>query len=343
MTPLETPQELREVIWPAAQEAPSRVLLCRHCGQRNRVDVPTAVFEPDSVVCGACDGALFVGKDAPLEGLPPSAYEHPLDRKSLQTLRALPGFSKLMRWMVATVGERSIRLNMLASNLLVSDEQFPELLELLDRAARRLALPRRPELFLGESPFMNAMTMGVEETLIVVNSAMLDQLSDEEIVCVLGHELGHIHSDHVLYKTMANLVLTGGVMMSGVVRLLTWPLNQALLHWNRCSELTADRAGLLASRDLIAALRTEMKLAGGNRPGTSSRTRIKVGPFIRQARTLTELEETSWSDNVLASMLAIGRSHPLTAWRVMHLLRWVEKGNYLDILAGDYPRVPAKA
>ncbi len=36
--------------------------------------------------------------------------------------------------------------------------------------------------------------------------------------------------------------------------------------------------------------------------------------------------------------MTLDASHPFAAWRVMHLLQWVESGNYLDILAGDYKR-----
>jgi len=334
---LESKEDLAAAIWPG--ETPTRVLACRHCAKKNRVAVPTAVFWPESVDCGSCGDKLFLTRAEPLTAISSRAYEHPLDRKSLAALEAVPGFGRLVRWFVANIGERSLRLNLLASNLLVGPDQFPELMELQERAAVSLDLPWRPELYLGESPVLNARTMGVEEAMIVVNSALLDQLSDEELVCVLGHELGHLHSDHILYKTLANMLLSGGLMVSGVLRLLTWPIKQGLMHWNRCSELTADRAGLLATRDLVSSLRTAMKLAGGNRPGTTSRTRTKVAPFIRQTRKLAEMEEGSWADGALAALLAVNQSHPLTAWRVMHLLRWVENGNYLDILAGDYARV----
>ena len=142
----------------------------------------------------------------------------------------------------------------------------------------------------------------------------------------------------MLYHVLAQLLLTGGVMLGAVGRLVTTPLRLALAKWYRCSELTADRAGLLSTRDLATCLRVEMKLAGGSRPGTRSRTDLSLGPFVRQARQLAEIEESSWLDAAIATLLSMNRSHPFAAWRLLHLVRWVENGSYLDIMAGHYRR-----
>ena len=331
--------DLSAALWPPQQPMPSRKIRCRHCGQRNRVLVATAVFEPETCTCGACDGPLFLDADAPYRDLSSRAYEHSLDRKSLAALKSIPGFPAAMRWLLKNASERSLRQLWMASHVECSQQQFPEMIALLDQARHRLDIPYRPQLFLGESPTMNAMTMGVEEPMIVVHSALLDQMDDVEVVTVMAHELGHLHSDHVLYKTLATLLLLGGASLGGMTRLVTFPIQMALLKWSRCAELTADRAALLATRDFPAALRVMLKLAGGHRPGTTRRTQVRLEPFIQQARRLAEMEESSWLDSALATLLAMNQSHPFAAWRVLHLMQWVEKGNYLDILAGDYARV----
>ena len=120
-------------------------------------------------------------------------------------------------------------------------------------------------------------------------------------------------------------------------------MRAALAKWSRCSELTADRAGLLACRALGTALRVHLKFAGGNRPGTVERTELSLGAFTRQARALAEMEEASPFDSAVAVLLSIKRSHPFAAWRLMHLVQWVETGSYLDILAGDYRKLSREA
>ncbi len=335
----EAQNELAALLWPDPEAVPTRVLACRHCGRKNRVSVPTALFEGDTCRCGACRGKLFLDPDEPLTDIASSAYEHSLDRKSLQALKAVPGFPVALRWLLANLPERMLRLQAMSASLRCDPEQFPELFQLMDKARQRLDLPYQPELYLDESPYMNALTMGVENPLVVVYSALLDQMDDDEVMAVLAHELGHLHADHVLYKTMARIMVWLGSLGSTVINLLSVPIQLALLKWSRCAELTADRAGLLGSRDLMACLNVQLKMAGGFRPGTQSRTRIKLGPFIKQARELEQKESSSWLDNTLVMMLTMNRTHPFAAWRVMHLLQWVENGSYLEILTGEYARV----
>ncbi|MBZ4416891.1 M48 family metallopeptidase [Myxococcus sp. RHSTA-1-4] len=331
--------ELVATLWPDADKVPARLLECRHCGRRNRVRVSAAVLDAASCECGACGKALFIPPDAPLTNISSMAYEHPLDRATLVALKALPGFSTVMRWVLSNVGERSMRLMNLSTSVRCGEDQFPELVALLDLARLRLDIPYQPSLFLSESPYANAATFGVEEPTVMVHASLLDHLDDPQVVAVLAHELGHLHADHVLYRSLAVVLAGGSQMLGSVGRLLSFPLQKALYKWMRCSELTADRAGLLGCRDVAASLGVLMRLAGGHRPGTVNRTKMRLAPFVRQARELAKLEESSWFDGLLATLMTMDSSHPFIAWRVMHLLDWVENGNYLDILAGHYDRV----
>ena len=335
-------EELEAAIWPKGQDPPTRKIYCGKCDRPNRIQVPRAVLWPEKHDCGECGAPLFADMDTPLRDLDSTAYEHSLDRKSLDALRSLPGFPALAKWVGANIAERQFKLHQLSSGIRCGDDQFPELVRLCDTARERLGVGGiiNPTLFLGESPVMNAMTLGFEETYVVVKSALLDQLTDQEIVAVLGHEIGHLHCGHPLYKSLAWMVLSSAMAFSGIVRLLTAPLQKALLKWSRCAELTCDRAGLLASRDLGASLGVLLTMAGGSRPGTTSRTSIKLAPFIRQAREIQEIESDSTVDSMVSDLLSLNRSHPYVVWRVTELLRWVEHGKYLEILAGKYPRRP---
>ena len=331
--------ELAAALWPDPLRMSPKVLECRHCGKRNRVQVPSAIMYPERCLCGSCDKPLFLAPDEPLTAISSSAYEHSLDRKALQALKAVPGFTPFLRWVLSNLGERSMKLMNLSSSVQCGDDQFPELVRLLDKARQRLDIPYKPSLFLTDASRPNAATFGVEEPTLMVYSPLLDGLDDTEVVSVLAHELGHLHADHSLYRVLAQVLASGVRLFGSVGQLLSFPLQKALYKWHRCSELTADRAGLLGCRDMVASLKVMLKLAGGHRPGTTSRTQMRLAPFIRQARQLAELEDSSLWDGVLAALMTMDNSHPFIAWRVMHLIEWVEHGNYLDILAGQYARV----
>jgi Zn-dependent protease with chaperone function len=70
----------------------------------------------------------------------------------------------------------------------------------------------------------------------------------------------------VLYYQIAMLlpVIAEAIGMAtlGFGGLLSLPLEIALVRWQRMSEFTADRAGILACQDVNAAMGAMMKLAG---------------------------------------------------------------------------------
>jgi Zn-dependent protease with chaperone function len=341
-------EELRSAIWPDTEPRRVRVVSCRHCDHPNRVGVAEGALTPERVMCGRCKNPLFIGRDEPFYGLTSEAYQHGLDRRSLAALQALPGIPQMIRWMYERVGDRAAQLAFLSDSIRCSEEQFPELLAVVDRARKRIDMQEMPEVFLGESPYMNAMTTGVSKATIVVHSALLDQMGDDELLAILGHELGHLHANHPLYLGVANALVSGGLALSSAVRLLSLPIQRLLLRWLRHAELTADRAALLTSRNLRACIGVMLTFAGGNRPGTARRTRIRLGPFIRQCRDLAKAQVGFSADGIIGGYLTADRTHPHVAARVNHLIQWVEHGTYLPILAGQYRRhrrrrAPARA
>lgn len=336
----EEPEELRRAIWPAGYER-TRTLSCRHCRQKNRVGVSSAVVKPEAHHCGRCKQSLFLGREEPLHRISPVAYQHGLDRRSSAALKSLPGTDALMRWLVSTMADRFAQMLIMSDAVKCGPDQFPELVTLMDRARSRLDFRTRPALFISESPHMNAMTTGFKDPTIVVWSELLTQMNDREVEAVLGHELGHLQAHHPLHHSVARLLMTGFMNASQTVRFLGMPLWRALLTWTRSSELTADRAALLATRDLEVCISVMLRFAAGNRVGTRSRTKMRLAPFIRQCRELVRIRAELSLDRLLQDYMDLDRSHPHVALRVIHLIRWVEHGNYLNIVSGDYLRLPS--
>ena len=55
------------------------------------------------------------------------------------------------------------------------------------------------------------MTIGMDKPIIVLNSALLDLLDEEEMRFVIAHELGHALSGHAVYRTLLlRLIAPGG-------------------------------------------------------------------------------------------------------------------------------------
>jgi len=268
-----------------------------------------------------------------LKEISPVAWEHPADRAALSALRQIPGFDELLRQIIGQTTERALRLLTLASAVRVNGNQFPRIYSLYCEAASRLDIGQLPELFIAQSPFLNAGAVGVDKPFIILNSSLLKDLGELEIMAVLGHELGHCASGHALYRTLLWILVSIPFMFINI------PLAQialrlvalALLEWSRKSELSADRAGLLAVQSPEACYTLKMKLSGGSEIG-----QMNLNEFFRQA------QDYEGSPDFLDSLFKLANlsqeTHPFPVLRLLELKKWVDAGAYSKILAGEYIR-----
>jgi Zn-dependent protease with chaperone function len=261
------------------------------------------------------------------------AWEHPADRAALNALRAIPGFDEVVRKVASFFGERGVRQLFLGDAVRVTAGQRPKMNAMWTEVLETLDWPDRPELYITQTPLVNAMAVGFEKPFVVVNSGMLETLTEEEVRSVLGHELGHIMSGHPTYTTIAIILMYFGVSnLPFIAAAALLPFQLALLEWYRKSEFSADRAGLLTVQDLDTVMSTEMKLAGGKEYGDT----LRVDEFIRQAEQY-ETGGDAW-DTVYKILNTVMRTHPMHTVRAAELLRWHRAGGYDKILAGDYLR-----
>ena len=213
-----------------------------------------------------------------LPGISSRAYEHPADRSALVAMRKLTGFDALLRRLASLFSDRSLRLLFLASSVRASQEQFPHLHQLILDGASILDLPEVPELFISQDPIPNAMTLGSDKPFIVVTTGLVDLLDTEEMRFVIGHELGHALSGHAVYRTMlynlTRLATRLAWFAIGYIGLRV--IIAALEEWYRKSELSCDRAGVLAGQDPTTGRPAPRKTAGGAR-GVSVGEEIKAG------------------------------------------------------------------
>src|SRR5215475_2556437 len=91
-----------------------------------------------------------------LPGISSRAYEHPADRSALVALRKLTGFDVILKNLAGLFSDRSLRLMFLASSVRASQEQFPNLHSAMLDGCYILDLPKVPELFISQSPLVNA-------------------------------------------------------------------------------------------------------------------------------------------------------------------------------------------
>jgi Zn-dependent protease with chaperone function len=259
------------------------------------------------------------------------SWEHPADRAALNALRALPMFDEVVRKVMGFFGDVGVRQLFLANAVLVGPNQRPGLNELYEEVLATMNCPTRPPLYVKQTPEANAIAVGFDEQFVVINSGALTLLNREEQRFLLAHEVGHIMSGHVVYRTLAAILLLvglGGLPFLAGLALL--PIQVALLEWYRKSELSADRAGLLGSQSRDDTLMAFLKLAGGASEGD----KISLDEFMKQASTY---ETQNGAREAIAKVLnTVFREHPFNTVRAAELQRWIDAGAYDKVLAGEY-------
>ena len=265
------------------------------------------------------------------------AWEHPADRAALQALRGVPGVDEVIRKILALLGgERGIRLLFQGNAIRVGPAQFPRLWHLHTEVCTTFDWPDVPELYVSQTPFFNAGAYGVDTPFIVIHSAALELLDDDELRVLLSHEMGHVMSGHALYRTIAAvlaIISLGALPM--LASLVVLPVRLGFLEWSRKSELSADRAGLLGAQDIVVAQRVDMKMAGGGR-GEGFAGQMNVDAFMQQAHEYAASGEGL--DVVYKVLSTLALTHPMHTVRAAELQRWVASGEYDRILRGEYPR-----
>ncbi|GAA0453798.1 peptidase M48 [Paractinoplanes deccanensis] len=268
-----------------------------------------------------------------LSGISSRAWEHPADRGALTALRELRGFDDVVRGLFGMWNERGFRLSYLAGAIRVDERQYPRVHGLFAEAGAALDVAELPELYVNQAPIIGGKAIGMDKPFVVISTAAVEKLDDDELRTLLGREIGHVRSGHAVYQTIMT-ILTRWVtnvswMPIGVIGLRA--IIAAMYEWWRKAELSADRAGLLAAQDPAASLRLFMKLAGGG-----DLSQIDTAAFLEQAA------EYQGGGDLRDSIHKIGMTafspEPVPVARAAELQKWVDSGEYARILGGDYAR-----
>jgi hypothetical protein len=120
-----------------------------------------------------------------------------------------------------------------------------------------------------------------------------------------------------------------------IAGILVRPLLLALREWDRKSELTADRAALLALQSEPENYHVLMKMAGGE-----DLSQMNVNDFFQQAWEYEN--QKTVLDGIFKMLNTAGESHPVPVIRLQELHSWASSGAYQAILNGSYARRDAE-
>jgi Zn-dependent protease with chaperone function len=298
----------------------------------------TVTAEPEAAANGNMNGTATAVTTTRkrFPGIAPEAYRHPLDQQATDSLRSVPGFefavSKLSRFSI----EHILYVEYCATAVKVTPRQCSRIYELLREACSILDVTE-PALFLSQTPIANAFALGKERPMMVLHTGLVELMTEEELLGVIAHELGHIHCGHSVYRLMLLLIelagRVGGAKL-GVGDAFSMPIQMALLEWARKAEFSADRAAILVTQNPEAVFSTLFKLTGGSPKIFEQMDREE---YLKQAEEY-DRPDAGKLDKFYRTMLEAGKTHPIPVLRAREALRYGETDEYKAILEGRYTR-----
>ena len=268
------------------------------------------------------------------EQISSKSWEHPADRAATAALRSIPLMDKVLKKLVDITHERRLRQVLIGNAVQISDKQVPMLWSRYGQCASVLDIVAVPDLFVTQTPLVNALTVGAKRPMVIIFSGLAHDYTPSEVDAVLGHELGHVLSEHNYYQTalyiLRMLIMSRagiGGMFAGLPMVAVYLV---LLEWARAAELSSDRASALVVDDPRITCQMLMRLAGGALEGMS------LDAFLAQAARYEEEEDmfARWSRSWIEASL----THPFAVKRARELMSWVSDGSYDRIRGGDYVR-----
>jgi len=207
---------------------------CRFCGVFNR-------FE--RLFCISCRRRLV---PLTVYDLSVDDFAYPGDVDNMHALEGSRIFTGLARRFIS--GKRDEMLRRWLGDRARLVEQSSKLYEIVKRCGWILGVERLPEVYVAGLPEPNAFTFGDDDNaVLVIDYRMLELLTEDEVTALVAHELTHVKSRHLIYHTLAELMLRGVDIVAPIlgVGVVTASLRMLLLAWHRDSEVTADRGALL--------------------------------------------------------------------------------------------------
>ena len=252
------------------------------------------------------------------------------DAEAMNVLRSIGPLNSAAHALSERVGRPWFEAQV--NGLRLSERQLPDIFALAIRAARIVGLPYLPEIYVSGEHMWDAATMGSNSSAFIALGSVLTMLRGDDLLYVLGREMGHAKAGHALWRTVVNL-MTGrqpanrSLMSDGVLsflspaKLIESGINAPLMAWQRQAEITADRAGLLVVGKLDVVRRVTLQTTLHSFPLLQ---RINMDAWIEQedesddtATQVAEFAATSmpYAARRLKLMREFAASEDLAGWR----------------------------
>ncbi len=255
-------------------------------------------------------------------------FQDPGDLAASRALALAYPVRLLVRQYLQRIAEPDFRTQLLGSSVRVGPGQFPKLHRQV-RFAERVLHAGPVEVYVASSAEASTTLFGSgSSNLLIITTAAVSLLDENEMLFAIGSQLGHVKADHVVYLTVARALTTALKGLPGLGSSLSGMASYLLVPWERQAVLTADRAGLLCCQDPTVAATSLLKLALGS-PSVVKDT--NMDGLLEQADRLEA--QGDWGD--------AWKPTPALVRRIQGLARFFRSEQWDAIFDGAWdPRAP---
>lgn len=233
------------------QFQPVQPKVCETCGGQGKL------LAEKILVCKECK---WLRPLAPGYGIAPEAYQWAEDGRAMATLRSITPLKMAAETVSEKVGRKWIESTF--NGMRLSEKQLPEIYFQAVRAAQIMGLEKMPDIYISGNLMWDCRTYGSDnDSFVIMGSILATNFRGPELLFLFAREMGHCRSGHALWKTVIQFLVgeqgqRRGMMRGGLfselgkflspTALIEGTIEIPLMAWARQSEITADRAGMLA-------------------------------------------------------------------------------------------------
>ncbi len=264
-------------------------------------------------------------KNSGLHTLDVREIAHPVDKTLIKALEIAHVKdileTPLQQLVAANYGQ------IIATGITLDENNFPQLYCLMEDTCRKLGIKIPYTVISNELSGINAFATGTDSHAYIVISNMAARfLKPEELKFIISHECGHIVMEHMVYHTAGSLAAAAGgyvpIIGPALASTVVFPLN----CWNRCSEITADRIGLICCEDLHVAQMALLRIVGG----CADIEEIDVERYIVKSRYIQDVQP-------LGKLAEYFQTHPMIYKRLKALELFYHSEAYFQVSGKNPP------
>lgn len=193
------------------------------------------------------------------------------------------------------IGQKQVQGN----SIIISTNQYPEINKIIETSCEKLEIVK-PNCFITFDPYINAFVMGFKKPYtLVLTTALIEAMDNEELRFVIAHELGHIKMNHSRLKSLV-------MPLDRNIPVITMIFN----FWLRRSEYTADRVGLYVTNNIKVSTNALLKLAVGSKLYKG----INIEDLVNQI--------TTSYDDLMEKIGEMFLTHPYITNRIQNLIEF---------------------